>query len=68
MLIVVLEGRSLPAVHGCVGQWGSQRAQHSALAASVASRYALSRSRVHRAVEAARRVGGGLIVAATKAT
>ena len=41
-------------MHGCVGQWGSQRAQHSALAASVASRYALGADGVGAARPGAR--------------
>ena len=41
MLRVALEGRSLPVVHGCGWDSGAARERSSALAASVASRYAL---------------------------
>ena len=55
MLRVALEGRSLPSCTWVrVGQWGSQRAQHSALAASVASRYALGADGVGAARPGAR--------------
>jgi hypothetical protein len=41
LLRVALEGRSLPVVHGCGWDSGVARERSSALAASVASRYAL---------------------------
>ena len=41
MLRVALEGRSLPVVHGCGWDSGAARQRRSALAASVALRYAL---------------------------
>ena len=41
MLRVELEDRSLPVVHGCGWDSGAARERSSALAASVASRYAL---------------------------
>ena len=41
LLRVALEGRGLPVVHGCGWDSGAARERSSALAASVASRYAL---------------------------
>jgi hypothetical protein len=41
LLRVALEGRSLPVVHGYGWDSGAARERRSALAASVASRYAL---------------------------
>ena len=41
LLRVELEGRCLPGVHGCGWHSGAAREHSSALAASVASRYAL---------------------------
>ena len=54
MLRVALEGRSLPVVHGCGWDSGAARERSSALAASVASRYALGADGVGAARPGAR--------------
>ena len=54
MLRVAIEGRSLPVVHGCGWDSGAARERSSALAASVASRYALGADGVGAARPGAR--------------